>query len=129
VVLCSILPAFDFPWHPGLEPAPKIDAINAWMKAYAAEKGYVYVDYHAALKDERDGLPANLSGDGVHPKPAGYAVMTPLAAAGTPAEPSAPVAGLPVTETPVIETAHIEPAAPAVAESAAPGPAAAKAAS
>ena len=82
VVLCSILPAFDFPWHPGLEPAPKIDAINAWMKAYAAEKGYVYVDYHAALKDERDGLPANLSGDGVHPKPAGYAVMTPLAEAG-----------------------------------------------
>ncbi len=24
VVLCSVLPAFDFPWSPGLEPAPKI---------------------------------------------------------------------------------------------------------
>ena len=24
VVLCSVLPAYDFPWHPGLEPAPKI---------------------------------------------------------------------------------------------------------
>ncbi len=82
VVLCSILPAFDYPWKPGLTPAPKILAINAWMKAYAAEKGHVYVDYHAAMKDARDGLPAALSRDGVHPLPAGYAVMAPLVEAG-----------------------------------------------
>jgi lysophospholipase L1-like esterase len=82
VVLCSVLPAFDYPWKPGLTPAPKILAINTWMKAYAAEKGYVYVDYHTAMKDQRDGLPANLSGDGVHPLPAGYAVMAPLVEAG-----------------------------------------------
>jgi len=82
VVLCSVLPAFDYPWKPGLTPAPKILAINRWMKAFAAEKGHVYVDYHAAMKDERDGLPANLSHDGVHPLPAGYAVMTPLVEAG-----------------------------------------------
>ena len=82
VVLCSILPAFDYPWKPGLTPAPKILAINKWMKAYAEEKGYVYVDYHSAMKDERDGLPAMLSKDGVHPLPAGYAVMTPLVEAG-----------------------------------------------
>jgi len=82
VVLCSVLPAFDFPWKPGLTPAPKVVALNAWMKAYAAEKGYVYVDYHTAMKDERDGLPAALSGDGVHPLPAGYAVMAPLVEAG-----------------------------------------------
>ena len=24
VVLCSVLPAFDFPWHPGMTPAPKL---------------------------------------------------------------------------------------------------------
>ncbi|MDR3749878.1 MAG: SGNH/GDSL hydrolase family protein [Terracidiphilus sp.] len=82
VVLCSITPAFDYPWRPGLTPAPKIDALNAWIRNYAAEKGYVYVDYHSAMKDERDGLPATLSKDGVHPLPAGYAVMTPLAEAG-----------------------------------------------
>jgi lysophospholipase L1-like esterase len=81
VVLCSVLPAFDYPWKPGLTPASKILAINAWMKAYAAQKGYVYVDYHAAMKDQRDGLPATLSKDGVHPLPAGYAVMAPLAEA------------------------------------------------
>ena len=82
VVLCSVLPAFDYPWKPGLTPAPKILAINTWMKAYAAEKGFVYVDYHSAMKDERDGLPAKLSGDGVHPLPAGYAIMAPMAEAG-----------------------------------------------
>jgi lysophospholipase L1-like esterase len=82
VVLCSVLPAYDFAWHPGLEPAPKIVALNTWIKSYAAEKGYVYVDYHSAMKDQRDGLPANLSKDGVHPTPAGYAVMTPLVDAG-----------------------------------------------
>jgi lysophospholipase L1-like esterase len=82
VVLCSILPAYDYPWQPGLTPAPKIDAINAWMKDYAAQHGYVYVDYHSAMKDARDGLPSNLSHDGVHPTPAGYDVMAPLVEAG-----------------------------------------------
>jgi lysophospholipase L1-like esterase len=82
VVLCSVLPAFDFPWRPGRTPAPKVLELNAWMKAYAAEKGHVYVDYHAAMKDQRDGLPATLSKDGVHPLTAGYAVMTPLVEAG-----------------------------------------------
>jgi lysophospholipase L1-like esterase len=82
VVLCSVLPAFDFPWHPGLVPAPKVLALNQWIKAYAAEHGHIYVDYHTAMKDSRDGLPATLSGDGVHPLPAGYMVMAPLVEAG-----------------------------------------------
>jgi acyl-CoA thioesterase I len=82
VVLCSILPAFDYPWLPGLTPAPKIIALNNWLRNYAASKGYVYVDYHTAMKDERDGLPAALSKDGVHPLPPGYSVMAPLAQAG-----------------------------------------------
>jgi lysophospholipase L1-like esterase len=82
VVLCSVLPALDYQWQPGLTPAPKIDAINAWIKVYAEKHGHIYVDYHSAMKDERDGLPANLSRDGVHPTPAGYAVMMPLVEAG-----------------------------------------------
>jgi len=82
VVLCSVLPAFDFPWHPGMTPAPKVLALNAWIKSYAAEKGHIYVDYHTPMKDERDGLPATLSHDGVHPVPAGYAMMAPLVEMG-----------------------------------------------
>ena len=65
-----------------MTPASKVVALNAWIKAYAAENGHVYVDYHAAMKDSRDGLPAALSQDGVHPLPAGYAVMAPLVEAG-----------------------------------------------
>jgi len=82
VVLCSVLPAFDFSWARGLSPAPKIVEVNAWIKDYAAQKGFVYVDYYSAMKDERGGLPAALSKDGVHPLPAGYAIMAPLAEAG-----------------------------------------------
>ena len=59
VVLCSVLPAFDFPWQPGQYPAHKIVALNEWIKAYAAEKGYVYVDFYSAMKDDRGRLTAN----------------------------------------------------------------------
>ena len=82
VVLCSVLPAFDYSWAPGLTPAPKIALLNAWIRGYAMAKHFVYVDYHSAMKDERGGLPAALSKDGVHPLPAGYAIMAPLAEAG-----------------------------------------------
>ena len=52
------------PWPPGLQPAPKIDILNAWIRGYAMAKGHVYVDYHSALKGAaEDGLPKNLSHD------------------------------------------------------------------
>jgi len=78
VVLSSVLPVYDYPWKPGLEPAPKILALNAWMKGYAASVGAVYLDYHTAMKDGRDGLPVELAKDGVHPTEAGYRVMARL---------------------------------------------------
>ncbi len=82
-VLCSVLPTIHYAWHPELpNPAPKIAALNQWMKTYAEEKGYVYVDYYSAMKDPAGGLPQNLSKDGVHPLPAGYAVMARLAEDG-----------------------------------------------
>jgi len=82
VVLCSITPAFDFPWKPGREPSAKVIALNSWIKTYAAEHGHVYVDFYSAMVDQRGGLPASLSKDGVHPTPAGYAIMNPLVEAG-----------------------------------------------
>ena len=78
VVLASVLPAFDYPWKPGLEPAPKIVALNAWIKSYAERVGAVYLDYHSAMVDDRQGLKADLTRDGVHPTEAGYRVMAPL---------------------------------------------------
>jgi lysophospholipase L1-like esterase len=79
VVLSSVLPVYDYPWRPGLEPAPKVVALNAWMKDYAAKHGMVYLDYHTAMADARGGLLPELGSDGVHPNEAGYRVMAPLA--------------------------------------------------
>jgi len=82
VVLCSVLPAYDYPWKPGLRPAGKIVDLNQWMKTYAAAKGDIYVDYYAAMVDSRGGMQSALTLDGVHPNEAGFQVMTPLAEAG-----------------------------------------------
>ena len=79
VVLSSVLPVYDYPWKPGLQPAPKIIALNQWMKDYARQHGAVYLDYHSAMADSRGGMRSELSPDGVHPNEAGYRVMAPLA--------------------------------------------------
>jgi lysophospholipase L1-like esterase len=78
VVLSSVLPAYDYRWRPGLEPAGKIVALNAWMRDYASTHDVVYLDYHSAMADERQGLRVEFSEDGVHPTEAGYRVMAPL---------------------------------------------------
>ena len=75
VVLCSVLPAFDYPWRKGLEPAPKIVALNAWEKDYAESQGIIYLDYYSSMVDGRGGMQADLSADGVHPNKAGYTIM------------------------------------------------------
>ena len=79
VVLASVLPALDFPWRPGLQPAARIVALNDWMRAYARRRNLVYADYYSALVDSQRGFKAELADDGVHPNRAGYAVMSPIA--------------------------------------------------
>ncbi|KKB53963.1 SGNH/GDSL hydrolase family protein [Parabacteroides gordonii] len=75
VVLCSILPAYEYGWRKGLEPADKIIALNKMIKEYADRHNLTYVDYHSALKDARNGLPEKYSKDGVHPTMDGYKIM------------------------------------------------------
>ncbi len=78
VVLSSTLPAYDFPWSPGKEPARKVKELNSMIKAYATEKGHVFLDYYTAMVDERGGLPKKYASDEVHPTIEGYKVMEPL---------------------------------------------------
>ncbi len=83
VVLCSVLPSIHYWWHPRLpNPAARIAALNRWLAGYSARQHYVYVNYYAAMKNPAGALKHALSPDGVHPSPAGYAVMAPLAQAG-----------------------------------------------
>lgn len=79
VILCSVLPAYDFPWKPNQNPAQKVVDLNKMIKNYADAKGILYLDYFSAMRDERDGLKSAYSGDGVHPNKLGYQIMAPLA--------------------------------------------------
>ena len=75
VFLCSVLPVYDYPWKPGLKPAPKIVAINEMLKTLAGEKNYLYIDYFSEMSDDKNGLKASLGADGVHPNEKGYEIM------------------------------------------------------
>jgi lysophospholipase L1-like esterase len=78
VVLASVLPAARYPWAPQVEPVARIAELNQWLSKYAAEHGYAYLDFFAAMTDGRGGLKPGYSEDGVHPNAAGYEVMTGL---------------------------------------------------
>ena len=82
VVLCSVLPAYDFPWRRGMNPAPKVIQLNAMLKVYAEKNNMVYVDYFSAMVDDRGGLDKKYTNDEVHPTLVGYQVMEPLLKAG-----------------------------------------------
>lgn len=75
VIISSVLPAFDYPWRPGLKPNEKIPALNSLLKEYTEANGHIYLDYFTAMADSRNGLPKKYAEDGVHPTAAGYAVM------------------------------------------------------
>ena len=82
VVHCSVLPAYDFPWRPGQEPAPKVTQLNDMLKAYSQSVDAVFVDYHTTMKDDRDGLKLSYGADGIHPNADGYKVMEGLVLKG-----------------------------------------------
>ena len=78
VYICSTLPAIDFPWSPGLEPAPKVINLNKILKQYCENNNIKYVDYFSAMVDDKGGLKVpefTTANDLVHPNLAGYKVM------------------------------------------------------
>jgi lysophospholipase L1-like esterase len=82
VVLCSVLPAKEFPWRPAIKDvSQKVKTLNAWIREYATRNGLTYLDYYTAMSDADGGLRPELAKDAVHPNGAGYQVMAPLAEA------------------------------------------------
>jgi lysophospholipase L1-like esterase len=83
VVLSSVIPLHNY--TPASEltfprrPPEQIAALNKWLKSYAAASGSVYLDYAAAMSDDKRMLRRELADDGLHPNKAGYAIMAPLA--------------------------------------------------
>ena len=80
-VLCSVLPAYDFPWRPGLQPYLKVPQLNTMIQAFAEANNIIYLDYFSAMADSRNGLGPDLASDEVHPTVKGYQMMAPLAEA------------------------------------------------
>jgi lysophospholipase L1-like esterase len=78
VLLCSVLPAYDYSWSPGKEPNVKIPELNKMIRNYADKNNIIYVDYFSAMADDKNGMKKELTHDGVHPTAAGYDVMQPI---------------------------------------------------
>jgi lysophospholipase L1-like esterase len=80
VVFSSVMPVCDYHRpQTARRPPAQILALNTWMQAYAKQHKHLYIDYHSAMQDETGMLKKELTGDGLHPNDAGYAVMEPLA--------------------------------------------------
>ncbi|MFL3657461.1 MAG: GDSL-type esterase/lipase family protein [Opitutales bacterium] len=77
-ILCSVLPAKDFPWKADKNPLIHVPKLNALIKAYAAAKHIAYVDYYSAMEDGDGGMKVpehTAATDLVHPNEAGFSVM------------------------------------------------------
>ena len=75
VIVCSVLPAFDYPWSPGLKPNEKIPKLNRQLQSYSDNHNIVYVNYFAEMTDGNNGLIKSYTYDGVHPNKKGYQLM------------------------------------------------------
>ena len=75
VVLCSVLPAYEFGWKKGMKPAEKVIALNEMIKDYARKNNILYIDYHSQMKDSRNGLDPIYTEDEIHPNAKGYEKM------------------------------------------------------
>ena len=74
-IVCSVLPAYDYPWRPNKNPNIKIPKLNAMLAEMAAENRVMYLDYFSEMADNRNGLPQKYTTDEVHLTKAGYEVL------------------------------------------------------
>lgn len=54
-----------------------VDAVNAWIRAFAEAGGHPVADYHTALADSAGLLSPQHSDDGIHPNRRAYDLMAP----------------------------------------------------
>ena len=68
-------------WNAENKVSDMVIELNEKLKAYVKERGFVYADYHSALKDENNDLKEEYrfdKGDHVHPGARGFALMEPI---------------------------------------------------
>jgi lysophospholipase L1-like esterase len=83
VVLSSLTPENgtrpEWTTYTVLRPPQEIVQLNDWLQRYCRTNGLVYLDYYSAMVDGQGRMKPELTRDGLHPSPAGFAVMAPLA--------------------------------------------------
>lgn len=76
VILAAVLPATEFSWRKELgDRSEVIVDLNNRIKAYAKQEKIPFVDYHTALKNDKNGMDKDIAADGVHPTEKGYEIM------------------------------------------------------
>ena len=79
VILASVLPATNFEWRRSVgNRSDMIVDLNKRIKAYADKNKIPFIDYHSAMKNDKNGMNADLAEDGVHPTMKGYKIMEAL---------------------------------------------------
>lgn len=78
VVLAGIPPMSRLLPRPDFNLRPVVRSLNRRLRALAAERGLVFVDYYGPLADPQGAFDPRYANDGVHPTRAGYSVMEPL---------------------------------------------------
>jgi lysophospholipase L1-like esterase len=79
IILCSILPVYEYSWKKIVDVPTYIHEVNTMLKDYCSEKSIQYIDYFSAMANEKKGLGEDLSEDGVHPNEKGYKIMSRVA--------------------------------------------------
>jgi lysophospholipase L1-like esterase len=85
VIYSSVLPVHEYTEEAGdmfaQRPPERILELNRWLENYCADpsNGCTYLDYFAAMVDEKGHMRKELSHDGVHPND--YNIMAPMAEA------------------------------------------------
>ncbi|HWR17175.1 MAG TPA: SGNH/GDSL hydrolase family protein [Terriglobales bacterium] len=79
VIVSSILPVHNYTEASQKffvsRPMAQIRVLNDWLRDFAKDQGYVYVDYFSVMLDEKGLLKRELAADGLHPNAEGYKMM------------------------------------------------------
>ena len=75
VIICSVLPAYQYYWNPKIKPVEKIITLNAFLTSLANNTNVFYLDFYTSLEKE-NAMNKVFSEDGVHPNSNGYSMMS-----------------------------------------------------
>ncbi len=76
VILATVVPTTQFQWNRKLgDRSDMIVDLNNRIKKYAHDNGISVIDYHTALRNNKNGMDPDIAADGVHPSMKGFKIM------------------------------------------------------